>query len=104
MPALSSCAVVDGSETAGVVFDLSDPTVALDERSVMRFARALAFGDGKASLAPAAIAAGAHRSYVACLFAQLPQADRAIEVFGTTEQARAWLANRRDAALPVEQP
>jgi hypothetical protein len=95
MPDLCSRAVVvDGSEALGVVFDLSDSTVALDERSVMRFARTLASGDGKASLPPAAIAAGAHRSYVACLFAQLPQADRAIQVFGTTAQARAWLAGR----------
>lgn len=93
--------VVDGSEAFGVVFDLSDSTVALDERSVMRFARTLAFGDGKTSLPPAAIAAGAHRSYIACLFAQLPQAERVIGVFGTTAEARAWLANRSDATLPL---
>ena len=102
MPGLHSCDdVVDGS---GVVFDLSDPNVALDERSVMRFARALAFGDGETSLRPAAIAAGAHRSYIACLFAQLPQAERAIGVFGTTAEARAWLASFGGATVRARQP
>ena len=88
-------------EALGVLFDLSDPTVALDERSVMSFARMLAYGDGKTSLPPAAIAAGAHRSYIACLFAQLPQADRAIRIFGTTAEARAWLANYSAADMPL---
>ncbi len=98
MPALHDRdGVVD---EAGVVFDLSDPDAILDERSVMRFARALAFGEGETSLRPAAIAAGAHRSYIACLFAQLPQTERAIGVFGTTAQARAWLANRSAGSAP----
>ena len=99
MPGLHGRDVVD--EAFGVVFDLSDSSVALDERSVMRFARTLAFGDGKTSLRPAAIAAGAHRSYIACLFAQLPQAERVIGIFGTTAEARAWLATRGGASPPL---
>ena len=89
-------------EAFGIVFDLFASDVALDERSVMSFARTLAYGDGKTSLHPAAIVAGAHRSYIACLFAELPQADRTIQVFRTVAQARAWLANRGGADSPMD--
>ena len=91
-----------GDEAFGIVFDLFASDVALDERSVMSFARTLAYGDGKTSLRLAAIVAGAHRSYIACLFAELPQADRAIGVFRTVAQAQAWLADRSGADSPID--
>ena len=99
MPDLCSHDVV--GEESGIVVDLFASTVALDERSVMSFARTLAYGDGKTSLHPAAIVAGAYRSYIACLFAQLPHADRAIRIFGTAAEARAWLADRNGADTPL---
>ena len=87
-----------GDETPGILIDVPAFKMALDERSLMNFARAMAYGDDDdISRCPVAIVAGAHRSYIAFLFTQLPEMDRAIRVFGTTDEARNWLANRGGA-------
>ena len=87
-----------GAETAGIVIDMPALKMALDERSLMNFARTMAYGDDDdISRCPVAIVAGAHRSYIAFLLTQLPEMDRAIRVFGTMDEARNWLANRGGA-------
>ena len=85
-----------GDATPGIVIDFPALKMALDERSLMNFARSMAYGDDDdISRCPVAVVAGAHRSYIAFLFTQLPETDRAIRVFGTTDEARGWLAARR---------
>src|SRR5471032_1086363 len=83
-----------GDDTPGVLIDITALKMALDERSMSEFARSMSYGDPEdATRCPIAIVAGAYRSYIACLFAQLPEKDREIRVFGTTDEARQWLVN-----------
>jgi hypothetical protein len=62
--------------------------MALDERSTTEFARSMAYRDADdTSHCPVAIVAGAHRNYIACIFAQLLDMDHEIRMFGATDEA-----------------
>lgn len=83
-----------GDETPGILIDVTALKMALDERSITEFARSMAYGDtDDTTHCPVAIVAGPHRAYIACIFAQLPDKDHDIRVFGTTDEARQWLTH-----------
>jgi hypothetical protein len=83
-----------GDDTPGLLIDITALKMALDERSMTEFARSMAYGDtDDTSHCPVAIVAGLHRSYIACIFAQLPDKAHEIRVFGTTDEARQWLTH-----------
>lgn len=84
-----------GEDIPGLLIDITAMRMALDERSMTEFARSMSYGDTEDTThCPIAIVAGRHRSYVSCIFRQLPDKDHDIQVFGTVDEARAWLARQ----------